>query len=86
MLLTILYILAAAMILMVVLRLGYSWGRSTSEEIMKEYLVSKPWMDGMELVEIMFPEKKISSKKIVINLKSEALEEEAWQLTGPRLN
>ncbi len=45
---------------MVVLRLGYSWGRSTSEEIMKEYVVSKPWMDGMELVEIMFPEKKPS--------------------------
>lgn len=70
---------------MVVLRLGYSWGRSTSEEIMKEYVDSKPWMDGMELVEIMFPEKKVSGKKIIINLKSEA-SEEAWQLTGPRLN
>lgn len=72
------------MILMVVLRLGYSWGRSTSEEIMKEYVVSKPWMDGMELVEIMFPEKK-PSRKVIINLKHEA-SEDTLQVTGPRLN
>lgn len=85
MLLTILYVLTAVMILMVVLRLGYSWGRSTSEEIMKEYVVSKPWMDGMELVEIMFPEKDPSQKKLIINLKHDT-SEEALQVTGPRLN
>lgn len=73
------------MILMVVLRLGYSWGRSTSENIMKEYVVSKPWLDGIELVEIMFPENNHSRKKVVINLKTEG-SEEVLQLTGPRLN
>lgn len=85
MLLTILYILTAVMILLVVLRLGYSWGRSTAEDIMKEYVVSKPWLDGIELVEIMFPEKNLSRKKMVINLKAED-SEEVLQLTGPRLN
>jgi hypothetical protein len=85
MLLTILYILTAVMVLMVVLRLGYSWGRTTSEDIMKEYVVSKPWLDGIELVEIMFPEKNLSRKKVVIKLKQEG-SEEIMQLTGPRLN
>lgn len=82
---TLLLILTAALMLMFALRIGYKWGRSISEGIMKEYAMNRRFIEGMEVVEFMFPDNDVSPKKTVIKLNPKGLKE-YWRNADPRLN